>query len=601
MLRFEPREVDLVARRISKTFSDEFLGPKGKKPWPCEPVMDATINVFRGILASTGTGDASPCGHEVYARLMYAKSPEAMPTPTQLREELKFVTQSGKEAPETAAEISHLAVPRFLRHAYANSNNADFLINITSDWRFLLGLMGNEAINLGDKNMANTAVALTTSVDGFARQLARKPCVLVHQAALASAKATPPDRMLPVIIPENRHATAFPAATDTAYFPSSMAVPQQKVAVTYGALELGRGGRSSRLRLKSQPQTGLLLTFNFLRQKLRENEFKTSDPFVGGGWSSGKGALRGDFDGIIGLAETKDEFRTLRAAVTLDRVREALYLTPSDEEAKGYHLVFSGPPGTAKTTFARIAGQMYKELGILKKGTVKEVTRSDLVANYLGQTATKTQNVIKEAQDGVLFIDEAYTLYSPSPNDYGREALAELLKVMEDKRGSLVVIMAGYPDEMDNLVDLNPGLRSRVRKIVDFPAYSKSELKEIWDQKAQDRNLIVTDEAHRAAERRIAQAMERDDRTFGNGRFVRALLEGATDQMAMRLMEEGTLNDNLVGNRDQLRRIFSQNGAVNAFRTLQEADVRKAKVVSGTRNQKMRIGFGPGLSAMAGN
>lgn len=594
MLRFEPREVDLVARRISKTFSDEFLGPKGKKPWPCEPAMDAAINVFKGILASTLNGEATPCGHEVYARLLYAKSPDAMPAPSQLREDLKIITGSGKDAPETAADISHLAVPRFLRHAYNNSNNPVFLINITSDWRFILGLMANEAITYGDKNMANTATALIGAVDGFAHQLTKKPSVILHQANLAKSRNTPPDRLLPVVIPPEAQAAPFSMPSgDTAYFPSAMSVPSGNVGVTYGSFELGRRGRSSRLRLRSQPHPGLLLAFNFLRQQLRENEFKTSDPFVGGGWSSGKGALRGDFDGIIGLKDTKDEFRTLRAAVTLDRVREALYLSPPQEEAKGYHLVFSGPPGTAKTTFARIAGQMYKELGILKKGNVMEVTRSDLVANYIGQTATKTQAVLKKAEDGVLFIDEAYTLYSTSSNDYGREALAELLKAMEDKRGNLVVIMAGYPEEMNNLIELNPGLRSRIRKVVDFPAYSKSELKEIWDQKAQDRNLVVTDEAHRAAERRIGEAMARDDRTFGNGRFVRALLEGATDQMAMRLMETGALSENLVGNRDQLRRIFEDTAAIQAFRTLHEPDVLKAKVVSGNRNEKRRIGFGP--------
>ena len=186
-----------------------------------------------------------------------------------------------------------------------------------------------------------------------------------------------------------------------------------------------------------------------------------------------------ELDELIGLQQVKDEVRSLANFVKLQKQREAQGLkTPK----MSYHLVFTGSPGTGKTTVARIVARIYKDLGVLKKGHTVETDRSGLVANYVGQTATKTNAIVDSALNGVLFIDEAYALVPEgnSSQDYGLEAISTLLKRMEDDRDKLVVIIAGYTNEMKRFIDANPGLQSRFNRYINFPDYSAAELVDIF-------------------------------------------------------------------------------------------------------------------------
>ncbi len=237
-------------------------------------------------------------------------------------------------------------------------------------------------------------------------------------------------------------------------------------------------------------------------------------------------------DGLIGLASVKSEVRKLASFIDIQLKRKARGLKVAPIS---YHCVFTGNPGTGKTTVARILAKVYREMGIVKKGHLVETDRSGLVAEYVGQTAVKTNKIIDSALDGVLFIDEAYSLVQGSENDYGREAISTLLKRMEDDRDRLVVILAGHTEEMKQFIDSNPGLQSRFNRYIEFPDYNAEELAKIFLLNL-ERNQYTCDGYVRASIVDIMElAVKNKDRNFGNARYVRNLFESAIQRQAVRL------------------------------------------------------------------
>ena len=246
-----------------------------------------------------------------------------------------------------------------------------------------------------------------------------------------------------------------------------------------------------------------------------------------------------ELDELIGLASVKEEIRSLANFVKVQKQREAQGLKTAKVS---YHLVFYGSPGTGKTTVARIVGRIYKDLGVLKKGHTVETDRGGLVAKYMGQTALKTDTVVQQAMHGVLFIDEAYALVPEdgSGSDYGQEAISTLLKRMEDYRDRLVVIIAGYKNEMQRFIDSNPGLQSRFNRYIDFPDYSAPELTEIFKMQMKKNQYTMTADAENYLRDKMEYAVAHKDKNFGNARFARNVFEKAIQQQANRL--EGRSN-----------------------------------------------------------
>jgi SpoVK/Ycf46/Vps4 family AAA+-type ATPase len=235
---------------------------------------------------------------------------------------------------------------------------------------------------------------------------------------------------------------------------------------------------------------------------------------------------------MIGLAPVKEEINKLLAGIEVDRKRREQGL-PMPVMTR--HMVFTGPPGVGKTVVARALGEIYRSLRVLRKGHVVETQRSDLVAGYIGQTATKTLDKCKEALDGIIFIDEAYTLVGApgSTGDFGRETIETLLKFMEDYRDRIVVIVAGYPKEMRRFVSSNPGLESRFTKTIEFPPYGPGELIEILRLMAEQQHYILPEQMEAKLRPWLESRMRGEG--WGNAREMRSLLERAREAQAIRV------------------------------------------------------------------
>jgi SpoVK/Ycf46/Vps4 family AAA+-type ATPase len=249
-----------------------------------------------------------------------------------------------------------------------------------------------------------------------------------------------------------------------------------------------------------------------------------------------------ELDALTGLASVKAQVRRIIAVVQANTEREKAGLKPVNP---GLHLVFTGPPGTGKTTVARLIARLYASTGALKGSKFNEATRSDLGAGYVGQTAIKTTELINKSRPGVLFIDEAYALTPSYESDFGHEAIATLVKAMEDHRDELAVIVAGYEDEMTEFIGSNPGLRSRFKTRIGFPDYSADELIEIFDRMLVDVGIGLSEEARAKAKQIFARTAGKRD--FGNARFARSLFENAYAHMAARAAVDGVLTVDELG------------------------------------------------------
>jgi len=248
--------------------------------------------------------------------------------------------------------------------------------------------------------------------------------------------------------------------------------------------------------------------------------------------------LLAELDALVGLDHVKEEVRRLTSLLRIQEIRAARDL-PTIETSK--HLVFSGNPGTGKTTVARLLSQIFRSLGVVTKGHLVETDRSGLVAGFVGQTATQTRKVMDSAIGGTLLIDEAYALARGGENDFGLEAVDTIVKFMEDHRDDLSVVAAGYPTEMQELIDSNPGLKSRFTRTIHFPDYDTDELVAIFELISGGKEYHL-DNTGRARLKAVIESEPRG-RGFGNGRFVRNVFEAAVGHHALRLAEIDELSD----------------------------------------------------------
>ena len=236
-------------------------------------------------------------------------------------------------------------------------------------------------------------------------------------------------------------------------------------------------------------------------------------------------------DGLVGLGGVKKEISNLAAFLNLQIKRG------ETNTFQGKHYVFTGNPGTGKTTVARIMADVFKTLGIVSRGQLVEADRAKLVAGYSGQTAIKTNQLVDQALGGVLFIDEAYTLKSNDGDSFGAEAIDTLLKRLEDDRGKFVCIVAGYTDQMHDFIDTNPGLKSRFTQTIHFDDYTPDELTQIFINLAKGKNFTIDEETEGAIHREFEQLYLRRDKNFGNAREARRIFDGAVERQSQRLVK----------------------------------------------------------------
>jgi SpoVK/Ycf46/Vps4 family AAA+-type ATPase len=255
-------------------------------------------------------------------------------------------------------------------------------------------------------------------------------------------------------------------------------------------------------------------------------------------------------DEMVGLGPVKQEVKRLTARLEVEQKRREQGLPIA---ALSQHMVFTGPPGVGKTEVARVIGEIFRAMKVLRKGHIIETDRAGLVAGYIGQTATKTLDKCRDALDGVLFIDEAYTLAAGSGgggSDFGKEAIDTLLKFMEDNRDRIIVIVAGYPNDMRRFIESNPGLASRFTKTVDFPSYGADDLCEILRRMAARQHFSLPDDFVAALTPWIEQRRGASD--WGNARSMRTLLEKAREAQAIRISTDPLADLSRIATEDLL-------------------------------------------------
>ncbi|MCL1630807.1 AAA family ATPase [Sporolactobacillus sp. CPB3-1] len=242
---------------------------------------------------------------------------------------------------------------------------------------------------------------------------------------------------------------------------------------------------------------------------------------------------------LVGMDQVKHMVRELYAWLYIYRKREEAQLKV---KRQSFHMLFKGNPGTGKTTVARLLSDLFRDMEILPKGHLVEAERADLVGEYIGQTAQKTRDLVKRSLGGVLFIDEAYSLSRGGEKDFGKEAIDTLVKQMEDHKDDFILILAGYSEEMDEFLRMNPGLPSRFPMIFSFPDYTGVELLDIAKQMINEREYRMTAEAQKKLFRHLKLKSEKCESHFSNGRYVRNVIERMIRQQAVRLVRENSFD-----------------------------------------------------------
>jgi stage V sporulation protein K len=237
---------------------------------------------------------------------------------------------------------------------------------------------------------------------------------------------------------------------------------------------------------------------------------------------------------LVGMEEMKKMIKEIYAWIYVNKKREEMGLKARKQ---ALHMMFKGNPGTGKTTVARLIGKLFQKMNVLTKGHLIEAERADLVGEYIGHTAQKTRDLIKKAQGGILFIDEAYSLGRGGEKDFGKEAIDTLVKHMEDKQHEFILILAGYSREMDYFLTLNPGLHSRFPLVIDFPDYNINQLMEISARMLNEREYTFSHEAEKKLKEHLIWVKAvLNPNSFSNGRYVRNIIEKSIRAQAMRLL-----------------------------------------------------------------
>jgi stage V sporulation protein K len=250
--------------------------------------------------------------------------------------------------------------------------------------------------------------------------------------------------------------------------------------------------------------------------------------------------IEDELGALVGMEEMKRMIKEIYAWIFVNKKREEVGMKARKQ---ALHMMFKGNPGTGKTTVARLIGKLFLKMNVLSKGHLIEAERADLVGEYIGHTAQKTRDLIKKAQGGILFIDEAYSLGRGGEKDFGKEAIDTLVKHMEDKQHEFILILAGYSREMDYFLTLNPGLHSRFPLVIDFPNYTIDQLMEISSRMLDEREYSLSHEAEKKLKDHLIWVKSvLSPNSFSNGRYVRNIIEKSIRAQAMRLLLQNSFD-----------------------------------------------------------